>query len=57
MQKFFILTDHLKKKLCDNLDIFYEILTPKTLAYWYMDDGTWPNTKANSFQICIHVYT
>jgi len=46
-----------KKKLCNNLDIFYEILTPKALAYWYMDDGTWPNKKANSFQICTHAYT
>lgn len=46
-----------KKKLCNNLDIFYEILTPKALAYWYMDDGMWPNKKANSFQICTHAYT
>ena len=22
-----------------------------------MDDGTWPNKKANSFQICTHAYT
>ena len=46
-----------KKKLCNNLNIFYKILTPKALAYWYMDDGTWPNKKANSFQICTHAYT
>lgn len=46
-----------KKSLCNNLDIFYKILTPKALAYWYMDDGMWPNKKANSFQICTHAYT
>ena len=46
-----------KKNLCNNLDIFYDILTPKALAYWYMDDGTWPNKKAKSFQLCTHGYT
>ena len=46
-----------KKNLCTNLDIFYNIITPKALAYWYMDDGTWPNKKANSFQLCTHGYT
>ena len=43
-----------KKNLSNNLDIFYDILTPKALAYWYMDDGTWPNKKAKSFQLCTH---
>jgi hypothetical protein len=46
-----------KKNLCNNLDILYDMLTPKALAYWYMDDGTWPNKKAKSFQLCTHGYT
>lgn len=46
-----------RKTLCNNLDVLYDMLTPKALAYWYMDDGTWPNKKAKSFQLCTHGYT
>jgi hypothetical protein len=54
---FFYFNQSSKKNLCTNLDIFYDILTPKALAYWYMDDGTWPNKKSKSFQLCTHGYT
>lgn len=45
-----------KKKLCNHLQIFETILTPKALAYWYMDDGTWSNKKSKTFQLCTHAY-
>lgn len=45
-----------KKNLCTNLKIFDTILTPKALAYWYMDDGTWPNKNAKTLQLCTHGY-
>lgn len=46
-----------KKKLCKNLTCLYNLITPTALAYWYMDDGTWPNKKAKSFILCTHAYT
>ena len=45
-----------KKNLCNNLQMFETILTPKALAYWYMDDGTWSNRKSKTFQLCTHAY-
>lgn len=45
-----------KKKLCDNITCLYDLITPISLAYWYMDDGTWPNKKARSFVLCTHAY-
>ena len=46
-----------KKNLCLNLNDFYDILTPTALAYWYMDDGSWPNKGSKSFMLCTHGYT
>lgn len=45
-----------KKKLCKDLTCLYNLITPISLAYWYMDDGTWPNKKARYFVLCTHAY-
>ena len=45
-----------QKKLCNDLTIFNKLLTPVVLAYWYMDDGSWPNKKSKSFILCTHGY-
>ena len=45
-----------KKKLFNNINCLYDLITPISLAYWYMDDGTWPNKKARSFVLCTHAY-
>ena len=45
-----------KKKLCKDLTCLYNLITPISLAYWYMDDGTWPNKKSQSFVLCTHAY-
>jgi hypothetical protein len=45
-----------RKNLCKDLSCFDNLLTPTVLAYWYMDDGTWPNKKAKSFTLCTHGY-
>lgn len=46
-----------KKSLCSNLTCFSNLLTPTALAYWYMDDGSWPNKNSKSFLLCTHAYT
>ena len=46
-----------KKRLCLELDIFDDLLTPTALAFWFMDDGTWPNKNSRSFLLCTHGFT
>lgn len=46
-----------KKNLCSNLTCFFDLLTPTALAYWYMDDGSWPNKNSKTFLLCTHAYT
>nr|QXI88202.1 hypothetical protein [Ulva intestinalis] len=45
-----------KKKLCEDITCLYNLITPISLAYWYMDDGSWPNKKAKSLILCTHAY-
>lgn len=44
------------KNLCKDITCLYNLITPISLAYWYMDDGSWPNKKARSFILCTHGY-
>jgi LAGLIDADG DNA endonuclease family len=54
--KIFYANHSSKKNLCYDLSCFYDIVTPTALAYWYMDDGTWPNKESKSFMLCTHGY-
>ena len=44
------------KSLCNNLSCFESLLTARALAYWYMDDGTWPNKSCSAFLLCTHAF-
>ena len=44
------------KVLCDDLTCFENLLTPTVLAYWFMDDGSWPNKKSKSFVLYTNAY-
>jgi hypothetical protein len=43
-----------KKNLWNDLSCFDKYLTPRALAYWYMDDGTWTSKTSYSFLLCTH---
>lgn len=45
-----------KKNLCNDLSCFETLLTPRALAHWYMDDGSWPNKQSLGFILCTHGY-
>lgn len=55
--KIFYSQNATKKNVGADLDVFNDLLTPAALAYWYMDDGSWPNKNAKSFLLCTHGYT
>lgn len=53
---FFYSNQATKKTLGLDLSFLDSIITPKALAYWYMDDGSWPNKESKSFILCTHGY-
>lgn len=54
--KIFYANKSTTKNLCNDLSCFENLITPCALAYWYMDDGSWPNKGSFSFILCTYAF-